>query len=178
MTEALAGLAAVVAAVQRATVRIADSRHGGAGSGVLWRDRRTVVTNAHVVRGRGAVVRFADGTTMQSRVVLRDTERDLVALLLDAPAPAEPLRERDAASLRPGEIAIAVGNPLGLTGAAAVGIVHRPCGRFVVADLCLAPGNSGGPLVDAAGSVIGINSMIADGLALAVPTEAVRALFA
>jgi serine protease Do len=56
--------------------------------------------------------------------------------------------------------------------------VHRPCGRFVVADLCLAPGNSGGPLVDAAGSVVGINSMIADGLALAVPTEAVRALFA
>jgi len=69
----------------------------------------------------------------------------------------------------------AVGNPLGLQGAVTAGLVHRCNRRWVVADVRLAPGNSGGPLADAAGYVVGINSMIARGLALAVPSSAVAA---
>jgi serine protease Do len=86
---------------------------------------------------------------------------------------------RDSRTLRVGELVVAVGNPLGMAGALTAGIVHsivsrRPEGpRFIQADLKLAPGNSGGPLADARGQVVGINTMVAGDLALAVPSNAV-----
>jgi serine protease Do len=83
--------------------------------------------------------------------------------------------------VRPGELAIAIGNPLGFVGALATGVIHavgplRGLGRqsWVQADVRLAPGNSGGPLADARGRVIGINTMVAGGLALAIPSNSVR----
>lgn len=85
----------------------------------------------------------------------------------------------NSSALRAGEIVVAVGNPLGLVGAVTLGIVHSGAApqRWVAADVRLAPGNSGGPLADVNGRVIGINSMIAGGLALAVPSNtAVRFL--
>jgi serine protease Do len=82
---------------------------------------------------------------------------------------------RDSATLVPGELVVAVGNPLGFVGAVTAGLVQRCNARWVVADVRLAPGNSGGPLADTAGRVVGINSMVASGLALAVPSAAVRA---
>jgi serine protease Do len=82
--------------------------------------------------------------------------------------------------VRPGELAIAIGNPLGFVGALTTGVVHAvgPLRRFgsqawVQADVRLAPGNSGGPLADARGRVIGINTMVAGRIALAVPSNAV-----
>ena len=74
-----------------------------------------------------------------------------------------------------GELVIAVGNPLGFIGALTTGVVHSLPNRkrWLAADVRLAPGNSGGPLADAQGRVIGINTMIAGGLALAVPSNAV-----
>jgi serine protease Do len=72
-----------------------------------------------------------------------------------------------------GELVVAVGNPLGFVGALTTGVVHAPTRRWVHADVRLAPGNSGGPLADARGRVIGINTMIAGGLALAVPSNSV-----
>ncbi len=88
---------------------------------------------------------------------------------------------RESASLRSGELAVAVGNPLGFVGALTTGVVHgagpiRGLGRrpWVHAAIRLAPGNSGGPLADAAGRVIGVNTMVvAGGLALAIPSELV-----
>jgi serine protease Do len=68
---------------------------------------------------------------------------------------------------------MAVGNPLGFVGALTTGVVHAITRHWVHADVRLAPGNSGGPLADARGRVIGINTMIAGGLALAVPSNSV-----
>jgi serine protease Do len=82
---------------------------------------------------------------------------------------------RDSRTLAVGELVVAAGNPFGLVGAVTAGLVHRCNARWVIADVRLAPGNSGGPLADAEGRVVGINSMVAGGLALAVPTAVVSA---
>src|SRR6185295_6562166 len=79
----------------------------------------------------------------------------------------------NSSALRVGELVMAVGNPLGFVGALTTGVVHALTRRWVHADVRLAPGNSGGPLADARGRVIGINTMIAGGLALAVPSNSV-----
>ncbi len=83
--------------------------------------------------------------------------------------------------MRPGELAIAIGNPLGFVGALTTGVIHavgpiRGLGShsWVQADVRLAPGNSGGPLADARGHVIGINTMVAGRLALAIPSNVVQ----
>jgi len=170
MTETLAEVAA---AVRRTTARIVDGRGRGAGACVVWGDARTLVTSAHVVRGRKALVQFRDGSWLEARVRERDVEHDLAVLKLPALAPADPCEVRASATLRPGEFVLAVGDPLGFAGAISTGIVQRPSARYVVADVRLLPGNSGGPLADARGHVVGINSMVASGLALAVPSEVV-----
>ena len=81
----------------------------------------------------------------------------------------------DSDSLRPGHFVLALGNPLGLTGAISAGVAHAASRDWVQADVRLAPGNSGGMLADAAGRVIGINTMIVHGLALAIPSNQVEA---
>src|SRR5262249_10337645 len=85
--------------------------------------------------------------------------------------------------LRVGELVIAIGNPLGFIGALTTGVVHaigrvRGLGpmKWIQADVRLAPGNSGGPLADAQGPVIGINTMVAAGVGLAVPSNTVARL--
>ena len=81
----------------------------------------------------------------------------------------------DAAALRPGELVVALGHPLGVTNAFSLGVVHEvvrePGGapRWIAADLRLAPGNSGGPLAGADGRVVGINTLVAGGLGYALP---------
>jgi serine protease Do len=166
-------LAAVTSALRASTVRVHDGARGS-GSGVVWSAGGIVVTNAHVVRSQRASVEFADGRRAAARLLKRDGPRDLAALRVDekdlVPAPV-----RDAATLAPGELVVAVGNPLGLVGALSTGLVQRCNARWVIADVRLAPGNSGGPLADASGRVVGINSMVAGGLALAVPSNAVQA---
>src|SRR5437879_3018316 len=105
----------------------------------------------------------------RGEVISRAPERDLAALRLDATGlPAAEFR--DARTLRPGDVVIAVGNPLDLVGAVATGIVHSADrrGRRVVADLSLLPGNSGGPLADSSGRVVGVNAVVVDGLAIAI----------
>lgn len=171
--------------LRRSTVRITSgpfrgsAREHGSGSGVVWTAGGTVITNAHVVRDR-AEVEFWDGSKAEAVIAARDDRRDLVRLetsVANLPA-AEP---RDSASLRPGEIVLAVGNPLGFVGALSTGIIHASgtvpgLGRqaWIQAAVRLAPGNSGGPLADAEGRVVGINTMImGGGLALAVPSNAV-----
>ena len=165
-------LAAVVASLAASTVRVHDERGRGSGSGVVWRADGLIVTNAHVVRGRSAEVELSGRGRVRAEIVRRDDRRDLAALRVGE-AGLVAAAVRDAPALQPGELVVAVGNPLGLRDVATAGLVQRAGGRFVVADVRLAPGNSGGPLADAAGRVVGINSMVANGSGYAVPSQAV-----
>jgi serine protease Do len=178
---ALAGLDRSIELVARrlrdVTVQVLAGR-ASLGAGVMWQ-RGLVVTNAHVARTAELRVALPDGRLVAARLVARDPSRDLAALALApaapvaAPVPAEP---GDASRLRAGALVLAVGHPLGVTGALALGVLHaaaRSADDWITADIRLAPGNSGGPLADAAGRIIGINSMIVGGLGVAVPTAAV-----
>lgn len=169
---------AVVERVRRSTVEVRTRRARESGSGIIWDSAGTIVTNAHVARVRELRVTLADGQRLDAQVIAHDPSRDLAALKVDHHGlPAAEIGNSDA--LRPGEFVVAVGSPLGEVGAAAAGVVrrravHGPHGRrWVEADVRLAPGNSGGPLADAMGRVVGVNTMIASGLALAVPSRAV-----
>lgn len=164
--------------LRRSTVLV-HAGDRGSGSGVIWRDDGLIVTNAHVVRGSRTRVQLWDGREFDARVASRDPRADLAALRVDAqdlPAP----QIADSSQLRPGELAIAIGNPLGFVGALTTGVIHaigplRGFGsrNWVQANVRLAPGNSGGPLADARGRVIGINTMVAGRLALAIPSNVV-----
>ena len=103
----------------------------------------------------------------------RDPQLDLALLQADSgDLPEAPTGDSDA--LRAGQLVLAVGSPYGHAGAVTVGVIHaNGGGRWVEADLRLAPGNSGGPLADAEGRVIGINTMVMRGLALAIPSNLV-----
>jgi serine protease Do len=173
-----ADLEAVARRLRRVTVLV-GGRGQGAGAGIVWGRDGLVVTNAHVARGPVGVT-LADGRRLRATLAARDPERDLAALALPV-GDLEAAEVDDGAGLRVGQLVLAVGHPLGLAGALSIGILHRvpidpadPAGAWLVADLRLAPGNSGGPLADERGRVLGVNAMIQGGLALAVPTVAVR----
>jgi serine protease Do len=158
----------------RASTVAVRLRGEGAGSGVIWSDDGAIVTNAHVASRAEAEVVLSDGRRFAARVERREAARDLALLRIDAhglPAAAV----RDPAEIRAGEVLVAVGHPLGIPNALTMGIAHAAVTegsrRFVQADLRLAPGNSGGPLADVHGRVVGINSMVVGGLALAVPSD-------
>ncbi len=176
---AIPGFGEIAEQLRRSTVLVqSDGR--GSGSGVMWSADGLVVTNAHVVRGSRVKVELWDGREFDARVESRDTRRDLAQLRIDAknlPAASA----GDSSTVRPGELAIAIGNPMGFVGALATGVIHavgplHGLGQnaWVQADVRLAPGNSGGPLANAHGRVIGINAMVAGRLALAIPSNAVR----
>jgi serine protease Do len=165
--------------LRRSTVQVSAGGRG-AGSGVIWAADGLIVTNAHVVRSDRPRVELWDGREFEAEVAARDTRRDLASIRIAAGGlPAA--TAGDSSALRPGELVLAVGNPFGFIGALTTGVVHalgplRGLGRqtWVQAAVRLAPGNSGGPLADASGRVIGLNTMIAaGGLALAVPSNAV-----
>jgi serine protease Do len=168
--------------LRRSTVLVLPSARGN-GSGVIWSAGGAIVTNAHVARGSHLSVQLWDGRELEAAVVSRDTRRDLAELRVSA-ANLPAATAADSSQVRPGELAIAIGNPLGFVGALTTGVIHAvgPLGgplrrlgseHWVQADVRLAPGNSGGPLADARGRVIGINTMVAGSLALAVPSNAV-----
>jgi serine protease Do len=175
---AIAGFGEIAEQLRRSTVLIhAGGR--GSGSGVIWSSDGTIVTNAHVVRGLNARVQLWDGREFDATVTARDPRHDLAALRIGAnslPA-ASPT---DSSQLRPGELAIAIGNPMGFVGALTTGVIHAigplhalGSQTWVQASVRLAPGNSGGPLADVRGRVIGINTMVAGRLGLAIPSNAV-----
>ena len=171
--------------LRRSTVEVrlrdAGSRAGAGGSGIIATPDGSIVTNAHVARGASATVRLWDGREFPATRLARDPRRDLAVLKVEAAGlPAASFG--DSTALRVGELVMAIGNPLGFIGALTTGVVHAlgalaGFGRqsWVLADVRLAPGNSGGPLADAKGRVIGINTMIVNGLGAAVPANAVTA---
>jgi serine protease Do len=112
-----------------------------------------------------------DGRRLEARVESRDPRRDL-AVVRVASSGLEAATSGDSQAARPGELVIAVGSPLGFAGALSTGVVHSAGRRWIASDVRLAPGNSGGPLANAQGQVIGINTAIVNGLGLAVPSNA------
>jgi serine protease Do len=176
---AVRGLGEIAEQLRRATVLI-HSENRGDGSGIIWSSDGFIVTNAHVVRGSRTSIQLWDNRKFQATIASRDSRRDLAALRIvasDLPA----VSVADSSQIRPGELVIAIGNPLGFVGALSTGVIHavgplRGIGsqQWVQAGVRLAPGNSGGPLADAHGRVIGVNTMVAGGLALAIPSNTVR----
>jgi serine protease Do len=179
--------AAAAAVAERVCASVAEvrSRGRGGGAGTVWRSDGTIVTNHHVVMGDRAEVTLADGRRFDADVVARDPRNDLARLkisALDLPAVAV----GDARTLRVGELVLAVGHPFGIRGAVTIGVVSSALPQagsaqareLLRADVLLGPGNSGGPLTDARGRVVGINAMVAGGLALAVPSHLVERLVA
>jgi serine protease Do len=157
------------------TVEVRTGRGGG--SGVLSAQHGVVITCSHVLGGEGASVVLDGGREMSARVAARDNHADL-ALLAIAPAAGPPLELRRE-PLRVGELLFAMGNPFGERGVLTSGVVLAlPGDGLVHADLRVAPGNSGGPLVDARGRLVGVVSMYRGGAAGAVPVSRIETLAA
>jgi serine protease Do len=164
--------------LRRAVVEV-RSGDSGSGTGIIWGGAGLVVTNAHCVQ-RGAPLQVGgDGKWREADALAYHPHHDLA--LLAAPSISGPLLEiRDPESLRPGELVFAHGHPLGVHDALAMGVLHavardkRGDARWIVADVRLAPGNSGGPLVDSEGRLVGINCMVVNGLGVAVPAGLVQ----
>ena len=163
---------------------ISPDGRGGAGSAVVVTDDGLLLTNAHVVGpARSGRAVFADGSESDVDVVGADPLSDLAVLRARSHTPS-PAELGDAASLAVGQLVVAVGNPLGLTGSVTAGVVSglgrslptrdgrtaRVVEDVIQTDAALNPGNSGGALADSGGRVVGINTAVAGwGLGLAVP---------
>jgi putative serine protease PepD len=165
------------------------------GSGFVWDDQGHVVTNQHVVDGAQSVtVRFEDGTVVTARVVGEDASTD-VALLEVAPSTETPkaLPIGSSTALQIGDPLFAIGSPFGLQGTLTTGVVsalnreiEAPNGfaidGAIQTDAALNHGNSGGPLLDSRGSVVGMNSQIQSdsggnvGVGYAVPVETISSV--
>lgn len=161
----------------------------------------TVITNAHVVaagRSERITLRLHDGRSIEAQLLALDPEHDVAALRTRA----RDLRAAsigDSSALRLGELVVAIGNPFGIEGAVTAGVVaaQSPADpdldlepaipgapgwlarsftrvNLVQADIHLYPGNSGGPLLDAHGRVIGVNAMVGGGLGFAIPSNTVK----
>jgi len=167
----------------------------GVGSGFVYDADGHVVTNQHVVDGADRVtVTYADGTERSAEVVGTDPSTDLAVLKVDdPPASARPLQLADPSSIEVGEPVIAIGSPYGLEGTLTAGIVSAldrditaPNGRTITGviqtDAAINHGNSGGPLLDAEGRVIGVNAQIESetggsvGIGFAIPSGTVRSV--
>jgi serine protease Do len=175
---ATSNLNGLAEALQQAVVEV-RSGETASGTGIIWGGAGLVVTNAHCIRRGASVQVIAGGKWREARALAYHPHHDLA--LLAAPSVTGPLLElRDPESLRTGELVFAHGHPLGVTDALAMGVLHAVTrdksgsARWIVADVRLAPGNSGGPLVDAEGRLVGINSMVVNGLGVAVPASLVQ----
>jgi serine protease Do len=161
------------------------ARGEGIGSGVIIRADGMILTNAHVVGGARTVeVSLADGRTLTGTVLGRDPALDVaVVRVAGTNLPAATIGNSD--QLQVGQRAIAIGNPIGFARSVTTGVVsalNRNAGRgtyetFIQTDAAISPGNSGGPLLDSRGTVIGINSVVvrapgAEGLGFAIPINA------
>ena len=166
------------------------------GSGFVIDTAGHIVTNDHVVEDADRfTVRFGEkGQPIEAKLIGKDPSSDLAVLSIDpkkVEGGTQPLKLASSSSLRPGDAAIAIGSPFGLSGTVTTGIVSA-LGREIEApngfsipgavqtDAAINPGNSGGPLLDTAGRVIGVNSQIASqsgsnsGVGFAVPSDTVK----
>ncbi|WP_210508180.1 S1C family serine protease [Naasia sp. SYSU D00057] len=167
-----------------ASLAVRGPRGAGAGSASVITEDGVLLTSAHVVAGADSVeAAFTDGSTVSAEVLGRDPLSDLAVLRAHGPVPP-PVPIGDAATLRVGQLVVALGNPLGLAGSVTAGIVSalgrslptasgRIIDEVIQTDAALNPGNSGGVLADSAGRAIGVNTAVAGiGVGLAVPLNA------
>ena len=165
------------------------------GSGFVFDDDGHVITNQHVVEGASSIsVRFWDGSTRPATLVGTDPSTDLAVIKVEAPASfLEPLRLGDSSAVDVGDTVVAMGSPFGLEGTVTSGIVsalHRQMtapNNFKIldsiqTDAAINHGNSGGPLLDQEGRVVGVNAQIesesggSDGVGFAIPSNTVRSI--
>jgi serine protease Do len=178
--------------IERAQRSVVQVRSGGRGigAGVIWAPDGLVMTNHHVVAGgrHGVTVALHDGRTFDANVLKSSRSLDLALLRLDGVGldlPSAPVGDSD--TLRVGELVYAIGHPWGSVGAVSAGIIggvgethgsgrgSRGRGSYVRSDVTLAPGNSGGPLLNVRGEVVAINAMVFGRMALSIPGNAAGA---
>jgi S1-C subfamily serine protease len=182
----------VVERVGPAVVRIdvqKGGRPGGTGSGVILSPDGLVLTNSHVAANQRQMrVRLIDGAEYPARLMGDDPDTDLALLRLETPNTLPFARLGDSKTLRRGQIAVAIGNPLGFESTVTAGIISalgrslraqngRMIEDVIQTDASLNPGNSGGALVSTASEVIGINSAMingAQGICFAVAANTAR----
>jgi putative serine protease PepD len=172
-----------------------EQQASGQGSGFVFDADGHIVTNHHVVDGAQSVsVRFWDGSTYDATVVGTDPSTDLAVIKVDAPADVLlPLALGDSNSLSVGESVVAIGSPFGLEGTLTSGIVSAlnremtspnnfTISNSIQTDAAINHGNSGGPLLNAAGEVVGVNTQIksdsggSDGIGFAIPSATVSSI--
>ena len=188
-SEAVAGAVDRVGpAVAHIEVQLAENRRSGSGSGFVFTPDGLLLTNSHVVsKARGIRVTFADGLSRDADLIGDDPHTDVAVLRIGANAlPAVQLGV--SRSLRVGQVAIAIGNPYGFQHTVTAGVIsalgrslRSTSGRLIddvlQTDAALNPGNSGGPLVNSKGEVIGINTAIipmAQGICFATAVDTVK----
>jgi serine protease Do len=174
---------AVTELVDHVRPSVVQIRSGGRGNGtgVVWNTGGAIITNDHVVAHAGGKIQvgLADGRTFDATVTAGAPELDLALLKIEA-QDVIAVGAADSRTLRVGELVFAVGHPWGQPWVVTAGIVsalgtvptRNGEATYIRSDVRLAPGNSGGPLLNARGEVIGINAMIFGGdLAVAIPSH-------
>jgi putative serine protease PepD len=179
-------------------IQVAGRSGEGEGSGFVVDEQGHVITNNHVVQGATRLtLHLSDGTGVAAQVVATDPANDLAVLRADIPTGKRAtVRLGDSDAVQPGDPAIAVGNPFGFENSITAGIVsavdrtyggsrsRSAMAGLIQTDAALNPGNSGGPLFNAAGEVIGVNAMGASpvngnvGVGFAIPINAAKSLLA